>query len=194
MRTSECDTELPLFEDSAHAPTLNATGRPHSYLLFLQEQIKGLIIVADVNAAIDAAVKEKIDNYQHDYNARNYFFLPAVMTTSGRENQWRLFPSGLHTVSSPISELFHTNGHPRLDTSTSPEIPTTPGYVLLLQSRHRPRWRPGHRHDDRHSGQGFSYKENWVLEECCWNIEKEVEQGSSEALCVGCYASHLTVV
>ena len=84
MRTSECDTELPLFEDSAHAPTLNATGRPHSYLLFLQEQIKGLIIVADVNAAIDAAVKEKIDNYQHDYNARNYFFLPAVMTTSGR--------------------------------------------------------------------------------------------------------------
>jgi hypothetical protein len=72
------------------------------------------------------------------------------MTTSGRENQWRLFPSGLHTVSSPISELFHTNGHPRLDTSTSPEIPTTPGYVLLLQSRHRPRWRPGHRHNDRH--------------------------------------------
>jgi hypothetical protein len=27
-----------------------------------------------------------------------------------------------------------------------------------------------------------------------WNIEKEVEQGSSEALCVGCYASHITVV
>jgi hypothetical protein len=27
-----------------------------------------------------------------------------------------------------------------------------------------------------------------------WNIEKEVEQVSSEALCVGCYASHITVV
>jgi hypothetical protein len=37
----------------------------------------------DVNGALDA-VKEKLDNYQHDYNARNYFFLPAVMTTSGR--------------------------------------------------------------------------------------------------------------
>jgi hypothetical protein len=29
-------------------------------------------------------VKEKLDNYQHDYNACNYFFLPAVMTTSRR--------------------------------------------------------------------------------------------------------------
>ena len=40
-----------------------------------------------VNGALDAAVKEKLDNYQHDYNdynARNYFFLPAVMMTSGR--------------------------------------------------------------------------------------------------------------
>ncbi len=27
-----------------------------------------------------------------------------------------------------------------------------------------------------------------------WNIEKEVEQGSSEALCVGCYPSHLIVI
>jgi hypothetical protein len=39
---------------------------------------------ADVTGALDAAVNEKLDNYQHDYNARNYFFLPAVMTTSGR--------------------------------------------------------------------------------------------------------------
>jgi hypothetical protein len=30
---------------------------------------------ADVNGVLDAA--EKLDNYQHDYNARNYFFLPA---------------------------------------------------------------------------------------------------------------------
>jgi hypothetical protein len=39
---------------------------------------------ADANGALDAAVKAKLDNYQHDYNERNFFFLPAVMTTSGR--------------------------------------------------------------------------------------------------------------
>jgi hypothetical protein len=39
---------------------------------------------ADPNGAIDAAVKAKLDNCQHDYNERNFFFLPAVMTTSGR--------------------------------------------------------------------------------------------------------------
>jgi hypothetical protein len=37
----------------------------------------------DVNGALDA-VKEKLDNYQHDCNERHFFFLPAVMTTSGR--------------------------------------------------------------------------------------------------------------
>jgi hypothetical protein len=38
----------------------------------------------DVNGALDAAVKEKLDHYQHDYNERNFFFLPAVTMTSGR--------------------------------------------------------------------------------------------------------------
>jgi hypothetical protein len=38
----------------------------------------------DVNGALDAAAKEKLDHYQHDYNERNFFFLPAVTTTSGR--------------------------------------------------------------------------------------------------------------
>ena len=38
----------------------------------------------DVNGALDAAVKEKLEHYQHDYNDRNFFFLPAVTTTSGR--------------------------------------------------------------------------------------------------------------
>jgi hypothetical protein len=37
----------------------------------------------DVNGALDAAVKEKLDHYQHDYNERNFFFLPAVTMTSG---------------------------------------------------------------------------------------------------------------
>jgi len=38
----------------------------------------------DVNGALDAAVKEKLDHYQHEYNERNFFFLPTVTTTSGR--------------------------------------------------------------------------------------------------------------
>jgi hypothetical protein len=38
----------------------------------------------DPNGAIDAAVKAKLDNYHHDYSARNVLFLPAIMTTSGR--------------------------------------------------------------------------------------------------------------
>jgi hypothetical protein len=38
----------------------------------------------DVNGAPDATVEEKLDHYQHDYNERNFFCLPAVTTTSGR--------------------------------------------------------------------------------------------------------------
>ena len=38
----------------------------------------------DANGALDAAVKEKLDHYQHEYNERNFFFLPTVTTTSGR--------------------------------------------------------------------------------------------------------------
>jgi hypothetical protein len=33
---------------------------------------------------LDAAVVEKLGHYQHDYNERHFFFLPAVMPTSGR--------------------------------------------------------------------------------------------------------------
>jgi hypothetical protein len=41
----------------------------------------------DVNGALDAAVKEKLDHYQHDYNKRN-FFLPTVDSHDDfRENQ-----------------------------------------------------------------------------------------------------------
>jgi hypothetical protein len=39
---------------------------------------------ADANGALYAAVKAKLDNCQHDYNERIFFFLPAVMMTSGR--------------------------------------------------------------------------------------------------------------
>ena len=37
-----------------------------------------------IDGALDEAVKEKLSTYMDDYNARNFFFLPAVMTTSGR--------------------------------------------------------------------------------------------------------------
>jgi hypothetical protein len=36
---------------------------------------------ATFDAALAAAVEDKFDHYQHDYNERK-FFLPAVMTTS----------------------------------------------------------------------------------------------------------------
>ena len=39
---------------------------------------------ADPNGAIAAALKAKLDKYQHDYSERNFLFLPAVMTTSVR--------------------------------------------------------------------------------------------------------------
>ena len=39
---------------------------------------------ADANGAIDAAIKAKLESYQHDYNERNFFFLTSVMTTSWR--------------------------------------------------------------------------------------------------------------
>jgi hypothetical protein len=41
---------------------------------------------ADANGALDAAVKAKLDNYQHDYNERNFFFLPRRHDDL-RENQ-----------------------------------------------------------------------------------------------------------
>ncbi len=43
-------------------------------------QRNGELSHPDVNGALDA-VKE-LDNYQHDYNERNFFFLKAVITTS----------------------------------------------------------------------------------------------------------------
>jgi hypothetical protein len=40
----------------------------------------------DVNGALDAAVKEKLDHYQHDYNERK-FLLPPGSHDDLRENQ-----------------------------------------------------------------------------------------------------------
>ena len=59
---------------------------------------------ADINGALDAAVKAKLDNYQHDYNERNFFFLPAVITTSGR-------------ISGDFLRLLYILSHPTSTTS-----------------------------------------------------------------------------
>jgi hypothetical protein len=48
------------------------------------QERNGEHLLLDVNGGLDAAVKEKFDHYQHDYNERNFFFLPAATTTSGR--------------------------------------------------------------------------------------------------------------
>ena len=55
-------------------------------------------------ASHDAAVKAKLDNYQHDYNERNFFFLPAVITTSGR-------------ISGDFLRLLYILSHPTSTTS-----------------------------------------------------------------------------
>jgi hypothetical protein len=79
---------------------------------------------------------------------RAQFLLPPRSHDDLRENQRRLSPSALHTVSPPSTKLLHTHGHHQ---STPPGIQTTPRLVLILQSRRtRPRVRPGHRNEDRH--------------------------------------------
>ena len=59
MRTSEL---LSLFEDSSSCSDPQRNGEASH---------------ADVNGAIDAVVNKKLNNYRHDYNARNYFFLSS---------------------------------------------------------------------------------------------------------------------
>jgi len=63
---------------------------------------------ADPNGAIDAAVKAKLDNYQHDYSERNFLFLRAVMTTSGRISP----PPAVYSSPPSSRQLLHTHGHP----------------------------------------------------------------------------------
>jgi len=100
----------------------------------------------DVNGALDAAVKEKLDHYQHDYNKCNFFFLLAVAMTSGR-------------ISGDFLRLLYILSHCQAANyftrmgiiDPSPQDGSTPRLVLLLQSRsHRPRVRPGHCNEDRH--------------------------------------------
>jgi len=44
----------------------------------------GLAAFYSATSKLVALLASLPDNYQHDYNERNFFFLPAVMTTSGR--------------------------------------------------------------------------------------------------------------
>jgi len=79
--------------------------------------------------------------------SRAQFLLPPGSHDDLRENQRRLPPPALHTVSPPSSKLLHT--HEWHHRSIPPGIQTTPRLVLLLQSRrHRPRIRPGHCNED----------------------------------------------
>jgi len=67
----------------------------------------------DVNGILDASVKEKVDNYQHNYNARNCFFFRRH--DDPRENQRGLFslpPPALHTVPPSGREVLDTHWHP----------------------------------------------------------------------------------
>jgi hypothetical protein len=107
----------------------------------------------DPNGAIDAAVKAKLDNYQHDYSERNFLFLPAVMTTSGRisgdflcllyilaHRQAANFFThmGIPDPSSKVYKHTHSNAGARIFITTA------------LPSSHRARLRPDHLHEDRH--------------------------------------------
>ncbi len=100
---------------------------------------------ADPNGAIDAAVKAKLDNYQHDYSERNFLFLPAVMTTSGR-------------ISGDFLRLLYILAHCQAaNFSTRMGIPDPSSKACNAGARiftttgcHRARLRPGHRHEDRH--------------------------------------------
>ena len=75
----------------------------------------------DPNGAIDAAVKAKLDNYYHDYNERNFLFLPAVMTTSGRISGD--FLRLLYILAHRQAANFFT--HPRHTSNTGARIFTT---------------------------------------------------------------------
>jgi hypothetical protein len=81
---------------------------------------------ADLNGAIDTAVKAKLDNYQHDYSERNFLFLPAVMTTSGR-------------ISGDFLRLMYILDHRQ-----------AANFFTLMGIPDPSRLRPGHRHEDRH--------------------------------------------
>jgi len=100
---------------------------------------------ADANGEFDAAVKAKLDNYQHDYNERNFFFLPAVMTTSRRISGD--FLRLLYILSNRQADNYLRMG--LLDPSTK-AFKQCRGVLLLQPCCHRARLRPGHRHEDRH--------------------------------------------
>ena len=42
-----------------------------------QPVCNGELTHEDVDGALETAVKEKLNHYHHDYNERNFFFLPS---------------------------------------------------------------------------------------------------------------------
>jgi hypothetical protein len=101
----------------------------------------------DVNGALDAAVKEKLDNYQHDYNERNVVSLPAVMTTLGRisGNFLRLLTYCPTVMPRTTSHARASLTHPSRPSNNAEARPST-----TKSCCHRPSVCPGHCHEDRH--------------------------------------------
>ena len=101
----------------------------------------------DVNGALDAAVKEKLVNYQHDYNERNFFFLPAVMTISGR------LSGDFLRLLYLLSHRQATNYFTRMgiiDPSPQAFKQRRGTYFYYNRAAIVLSCRPGHRHEDRH--------------------------------------------
>jgi hypothetical protein len=104
---------------------------------------------ADPNGAIDAAVKAKLDNYQHDYSECNFLFLPAVMTTSGRISGdfLRLLYILAHRQA---ANFFTRMGIPDPSSKAYKQRRGTYFYYNRTAAWHWARLRLGHRHEDRH--------------------------------------------
>ena len=132
--------------DRKHVP--HSRGLKKADLLIKDFQLQGVRdVIVDVTCRYE--FRGSCANQERNGEpSRAQFLLPHGSHDDLRENQRRLPPPALHTVSPPSSKLLHTHGHHR---SIPPGIQTTPRLVLLLQSRrHRPRVRPGHCNEDRH--------------------------------------------
>ena len=61
--------------DSGEHVLCDTTSRGLCGLVCPSRTSERLCMSSSVNGALDAAVKEKLDNYQHDHNKRHFFFL-----------------------------------------------------------------------------------------------------------------------
>ena len=62
-------------------PRIDVTLRGEFHDSCIDPACNGEALYADPNGVIDAAVKAKLDNYQHDYSERNFLFLPTARSS-----------------------------------------------------------------------------------------------------------------